>query len=498
MTVLNSVRAPIRWLYGVVQQRGAGRSAIVILLSIGAASTLGLVCVYLGDLIAERPAFFMALPLIIAIGFAFAISPKMLVLAMMLLRAGMNSIFEQTQLAGLGGLGGAVNLAMIALVFALVVREPKRVPPSAWLIWLPFVAVQLMGLAYAPDFLPAFRLVLGQFATMTVFIAAFYVVEDWASLDRLFKVIVASSVPVAVYTLVGMARGNAYSSLDGLGGGTSRYAGPFGHPNILAFYVVLTIGILLYVWKRVRSKAGWFVKCGVLAYMALLLILLFATKTRSAWLSALFLFFIYGLFVERRFLIYLAVVPMLAMLVPEVRDRVLDLGQGNVVAQGARLNSFAWRKLIWSDALGWMSVSRYLLGYGNGSFLYLSTTFFSQAGGIPRGAHNVLVQQFFEMGLLGLSSYLWMFWRSFRTVIRVRRADTLLTVIACGLILSYLIISSSDNMLTYLVFNWYFWFMVGAVCSVAYKLPVGLPAGIDQPIEPVRRRSVWRFAGIRA
>ena len=496
MTFANPTRNPVTRLRATVLRRGAARSVGVTVLCLGLASFLGLMCVYMGDLVAQRPAFFMALPLVLAIGFAFIANPKMLVLAMMLLRAGLNSVFEQTQLVGLGGLGGAINLAMIMLAFALVVREPKRVPPSAWMIWLPFFAVQLMGLSYAPDFLPAFRLFLGQFATMAVFIAAFYVVDDWASLDRVFKVIVASSVPVAAYTLVGMARGDAYTSLDGTGAST-RYSGPFGHPNILAFYLVLTMGVLLYVWKRVRSKAGWLTRSGMLIYMLLLLVLLFSTKTRSAWLSALFLFFIYGLFVERRFLIYLALVPALAMLVPEVRDRVLDLGQGNSVAQGARLNSFAWRKLIWTDALDWMSVSRYLFGYGNGSFVYFSTTFFSQAGGIPRGAHNVLVQQFFEMGLVGLLTYLLMFWRSLRTALQGRHADPLLAVIACGLILSYLIISLSDNMLAYLVFNWYFWFMVGAVCSVACKAKAELPISSPITAKASRRISPRAYSGTR-
>lgn len=475
MALLNASRNPFMWWRLAARRRGAGRAFGVAVLSFGAAAILGMVCVYMGDLVAQRPAFFMALPLVLAIGFAFVASPKMLVLAMMMLRAGLNSIFEQTQLSGMGGLGGAVNLAMIVLAFTLVVREPKRVPQLAWMIWLPFVALQLLGLTYAPDFLPAFRLFLGQFATMTVFIAAFYVVDDWASLDRIFKVIVASSGLVVLYTLAGIARGDAYTSLDGTGMST-RYAGPFGHPNILAFYLVLTMGVLLYVWKCARARAGWFAKGAMMFYMLLLLALLFATKTRSAWLSAVFLFFLYGLFVERRFLIYLALVPVLAMLVPEVRDRVLDLGQGNSVAQGARLNSFAWRKLIWTDALEWMKPSRYLFGYGNGSFLYFSTTFFSQAGGIPRGAHNVLVQQFFETGVAGLWAYLLMFWCSLRTVLRIRRADPLLAVIACGLIVSYLIISSSDNMLTYLVFNWYFWFMVGGVCSLACRLQTELPA----------------------
>ena len=38
-------------------------------------------------------------------------------------------------------------------------------------------------------------------------------------------------------------------------------------------------------------------------------------------------------------------------LVPSVRDRLLDLGQGNEVGRYAELNSFAWRQLLWKTAM---------------------------------------------------------------------------------------------------------------------------------------------------
>jgi hypothetical protein len=35
----------------------------------------------------------------------------------------------------------------------------------------------------------------------------------------------------------------------------------------------------------------------------------------------------------------------------------------------------------------------------------------------------------------------------------------------------YLIVSFSDNMFRYLVFNWYFWFIVGGACSLVDLQP---------------------------
>jgi putative inorganic carbon (HCO3(-)) transporter len=141
------------------------------------------------------------------------------------------------------------------------------------------------------------------------------------------------------------------------------------------------------------------------------------------------------------------------------------------VVQHAGLNSFAWRKLLWTEALNWMGVRQYMFGAGGGSFMFNSAHFFSLSGGRHVGAHSVIVQLLFEYGVLGIAAYLLMFWRSAKEALKVRFADRTLAVIALALIVSYLLISSSDNMLDYLLFNWYFWFTIGAICSVAVKLP---------------------------
>ena len=456
---LGSRSAPRR--AATLQTAGLGLALLVV------AFVLGLLCVFIGDAAAVKPVFFIGLPLALLVGFAFVISPKALVLAILLTRAGLDSVFNEAKFSSIGGLGGLVNLAIILLAAMLIASDPKRVPRAAWMVWLPYMAMLFIGLGYSPDLLPNVRLFLGQLATMAVFLLAFYLVDDWVSMRRMLKLVVVSSFPVVVYTLVCMALGKTSGGLDDVSAVSNRYAGPFPHPNILAFYVVLVMGILLYLWRRKGSTAGWLVQSGVMGYMLLLLVLLFATKTRSAWVSAGALFFVYGLFVERRFLVYLALVGMAAMLVPEVRDRVLALGQGNEVVQNARLNSFAWRKLLWTEALNWMDAKRYFLGYGAGAFMVNSPHFFSLSMRTQIGAHSVPVQLFFELGAVGMTAYLLMFWRSMKLVLCVHQADRTLAVVAGALVLSYVLISFSDNMLQYLVFNWYFWFTVGAVCSVA-------------------------------
>jgi len=147
----------------------------------------------------------------------------------------------------------------------------------------------------------------------------------------------------------------------------------------------------------------------------------------------------------------------------------MGLAQGNEVIQYAKLNSFAWRKLLWSDALSWMATWRYLTGYGTQGFFYHSPVFFSTAGGINWGAHSVPVQLFFELGIFGVMAYVWTFIACWKMLRSIGSQDKLLKVMIGALLWCYLIVSISDNMLSYLVFNWYFWLMIGAACALACR-----------------------------
>lgn len=429
----------------------------------------GLLSVIAGEFAANRPVFLAVLPLVLAVGFTLLISPKSLLLAIIVLRAGTNSIFDSARFSGIGGLGGLINLAVIVLAVVLIVRDPKRIPGIAWWAWIPFMAIQLVGIGYSPDPWQQLRPWLAQLSTFAMFLIAFHLVEDFSSLDKMFRLVVLSSIPVTVLTLAeiaGVYGGAVTSNLEGMESVSGRHSGPFSHPNILAFYLLAVLGIVFYFWKRKNMVASPWVRVGAVLYLLVLLGLIYATKTRSAWVAVAFLFFLYGVFVERRYLLYLLLAPAFAMLIPEFRDRILDLGQGNEVVQYARLNSFAWRQLLWSDGLGWMKLSRYLTGYGTGAFFFHSPTFFSMSGGLNWGAHSVVVQLFFDLGIVGLLCYAWLFGCCLRMLLPVFRLDRLLAILFTALLGCQLLVSLSDNMLSYLVSNWYFWLAIGSVCAL--------------------------------
>ena len=256
----------------------------------------GLLCAFMGDIVAERPTFFVVLPVLIALGFTFYIDKKVLVAVIILFRAAADQLFENTRFGNITGLGGMVNLAIIAIAVTFFLKDPKRVPRQAWWAWVPFLLLQTVGLMHSPDFFQESRNLLALLSTFSIFIVAFYMVDDIPSMERALRLMLASSVPVMAMTVAYILNGNIFSSFEGAEAVSSRYAGPFTHPNILAFYTTLIIALNLYSIKRNgNSMLDWKALCAFF-YMAVLFGVLYSTKTRSAWLATAALFGIYGLF----------------------------------------------------------------------------------------------------------------------------------------------------------------------------------------------------------
>jgi len=174
---------------------------------------------------------------------------------------------------------------------------------------------------------------------------------------------------------------------------------------------------------------------------------------------------VYASIVDKRYLLCLPLVPFIIYL-PNVAERLSDLQTGNLDYGYAQLNSYEWRKILWQSALDWLmeNPSEYLvLGYGLGSFEHYQPLFFPRGEGV--GAHNALLQIFFEMGILGVLGVLWLFVSLFAKLKVGYSFDKAGAMIMMTLALAYLVASYSDNMLDYLVFQWYFWFIMGVVCA---------------------------------
>ena len=410
------------------------------------------------------PAKALALPALLLLGMLLVASRMALLVGILLLRGFCDVFFDATRIS-LGatqiGLGFLVNIFVIMIALLLVIEKPQQLPKKMFLAWLPFLLICVCGVAIAPGVAEALRVLLAQLSYCAIFVCAFYIVRTPEDFKRCARIVLYSSVLPLLYALVDIAVKGGVSGPNG-----ARLQATFAHPNIFAFYLTLVIAVGFYVLKSDTYKLSQGQRIGLGGYVGLLLVMLLLTQTRSAWIACGAMFLGYGLLFERRYLVYMLVAPVLALMIPEVRDRVLDLGAGNEVKLYAKLNSFAWRQYIWESGLNWMQPSRYLLGYGIDSFAFYSPTFFPLAGKTHFGAHSMYVQWLFELGALGLGACLWLFARVLWTLKGLAASDRLGAFVLVVMVLQYLIVSASDNMAAYLAFNWYFWFMLGAGCAL--------------------------------
>lgn len=445
-----------KFLYKIINFNSIALLFVALLaLSVGAVMPI-----YVG-LMGGKVSNLLIPPVLLIFVIFLAIDRRQIILAVILFRS-VGDIFLETTKTSLGGvsvgIGAIINLVVLLIAFLLVVEKPKLFPKRLAWFWFPFMLIAMFGVANSPVKIDAIRSYLALLSYFAMFIIAIYLVRTPQDFNKLIRLVVWSSVLPVLYAL-----GDVVLHMRD---GNFRLQGTFSHPNILAFYLVLVISLSLYLIKTRQFPLRTLGRFSVTLNMIMMLGMLLLTQTRSAWIACFLIFFMYALFFERKYLIYLLLAPILALLIPSVRDRLANLDSSNEVYQYAELNSFSWRVSLWESALGWMETFKYVAGYGLESFRYHSRTFFSKAGTTNWGAHNVYVQLIFETGILGLLAFLSLFGNVANHLRGLYRTEPLGLFIVFALISEYLIVAFSDNTLAYLVFNWYLWFAIGAGCSL--------------------------------
>ncbi|HEV7258703.1 MAG TPA: O-antigen ligase family protein [Bosea sp. (in: a-proteobacteria)] len=359
------------------------------------------------------------------------------------------------------GVGALVNVLVIAIALVLFLQAPLRAPWPVIAIWGPFLLIAFGATLYAPDFRAASRLAFILLTYWAFFAIPFFILRSSLDLSRFFLVVIGSSVPPTLYAFVDIARG--LSDLDEF-----RLQSTFSHPNIYAFYLVLVLGLALYVRASHAIRVPPRIQILVTLYIPVLTTFLLLTKTRSAWVACGLMFLVYAFKIDRRFLAAFLLVPVLFIASPSLMERLTDVTAATEVdsfdqlSESTRLNSYVWRQALWEAAIPQI-LEQPLLGHGLESFRPSTSSFFPLIGPEGIDAHNLYLQTSFEMGLLGAVALAWLLgWPAYRFARALRRDPPGLLIILC-ILMTYLLESYSDNMHFYLSFNWYFWFVMGTV-----------------------------------
>lgn len=414
----------------------------------------------------EHAVLLLGAPLLIPFVVLLFLKPRLLFYLLIVSRCALDPVLDSARFSSTFGLGALLNLLIIACGFLLCIQRTEVPIRRTLMLWIAPLLVMILGTIYSPDVMSALKRLVAFTSYFAVFVIGFILASE-GQIKTLVRVILVSA---AVPLLVGfyqMATGDL--NVEG------RLAATFTHPNIYAFYCLLVLIVLLYSQKTQESEntapisIGSFEKLAKFVMLPCLLIAIVMTQTRSAWVALLILGLIYGIAYSRRLLFFMAAGVVISAFVPAVQDRVMDLFTGNEVVQYAKLNSFAWRQYIWETGLNWMSPSRYLFGYGIGGFFVYSVDFFPMSGGVSFGAHNVFVERFFDGGLLAIGVFSVFFAMQFHAAYELSKQDKFTALIYFGLMLSYLVLNISDNVVDYLAYNWYYWVVAGAMFALARR-----------------------------
>ncbi len=313
-----------------------------------------------------------------------------------------------------------------------------------------------------------------------MYFAGYEIVKDRDDFFRLIWVIILSGlIPggVAVYEMIS---GNGLYTNPGF---ENRIAGTFGHPNVLGYFLLIVLALMVYMFleKKVR---GSMTQLLFIVYGLILSTLLIATYTRGAWIG--FALLIGGVSLIRwpRRTIVVSAVSVPIMIVASlgyiwlesnvfvgwprfeqipIIDRVAGLFDGDPS------DSILWRQQIWADMYqeGW---ERPLTGFGTGTVEQVT----EEVRGLGLGAlevHNDYIKFFVEMGFIGFFLFIFMIAAKLFTLISLtRNRKDLLGIAMIFIVLVVYLSSIWDNLMRQTAVMWIFFALLGAV--IKYKTEI--------------------------
>lgn len=449
----------------MIKSASSSKSTTIILAVLGLLITLfiGAFVALFGNAVGDHYGILLALPATLIIGFLFFLDRYLLFFLIILFRSSIDQLLDATRL-GSFGMGAVLNALVIIIAFIAIFERPNPVRKVLKQTWLPFLSIAFFTLVITPEPLNAVKSFLSLLSYASIFTLAITLIKSEEDYGRWMRAVFLSSLIPVAYSFVNLANGG-FSSQESEG---FRINSTFSHPNIFAFYLVLMISLGFYFFKAKVSYFSVFIRKTLPVYILIMLGLLVLTKTRSAWVACFAFFTLYALIYERKYLIYILIAPIIGFMIPEIRDRFMDLVQGNEVVNYSKLNSYAWRKLMWTSGLNFMDTSHYFFGYGLEAFRHYSVDFFAMSEGFQINAHSVYVQLIFETGGFGLAAFIWLHFRVGQLLIPFYKHNKLMVFSAIMFLLEFALDAYSDNMLAYLSFNWYLWFVLGAAYAVNY------------------------------
>lgn len=251
--------------------------------------------------------------------------------------------------------------------------------------------------------------------------------------------------------------------------GINRIYGTLAHPNVLALFLVLFIGLTVWKIRFGKMRLFWLM---LLVAQIFALINTFSIGGIVMFLVMSTILILKTLKIRNRLLIFILIFVVLAVFslsehgkqrleeIQRTGDVVKIMETGRMFGEG----SMAWRALNWHLFIKeWKD--KPLLGYG------LSTTgeLVSPMKNIP---HNDYLRFLVETGLVGLLLFLFVLltlgkeiWRLYLTSFAQSAEFSYLVLIGFSIYAAWVVGSFADNFITATGFQYYFWALLGVLMA---------------------------------
>jgi len=351
-------------------------------------------------------------------------------------------------------------LGVCVVVFALWIfiknyKELKKQP--LFILWILFIAINIISLLFSINITSGIAEVTRLGTILSFFILGFILIRENKDFSRLIKVIILSSLIPSVIAFFQII--NDTGLKDGI---NSRVFGTFAHPNMLAFYLCLSIVLTIFIFLNNNRKQLSSLLYGLL--MLFQFILLIFTYTRGAWLVLFIFIVLIGIIHFRKFLIAsFAFLLVFYLILTPFQERINSLV--NLDPYG----SITWRFELWRDA--YQDIKKEpVIGHGSGT----SSLVIAKNRGYMMGStapHNDYVRVALNTGFMGLASYLLLLAILLLTLLKLYRKQDkpklkMFNLFILSFSLALFAMSAGDNVLNDTSLQWSFWALIGALIAL--------------------------------
>ena len=400
----------------------------------------------------------------IAVIVLWLINPTSVLLLILLIR----SSLDASDFSLFGQLNVASILALFILVMSVDLIFTKRISIGKSLI-IPyeyFLAVSIISSVFSGVLISSLADWFRFLSLYFIYLITYnFVLKDKDYIHKLLDFMMYSAIiPISKGFIQLLTNTGNHSD-----GGYNRVYGTFVHPNPFAFYLLIIVAICYMVFLNGKKTK----KIIAISISVCSIALILFTYTRSAWIGLLLLLIIIFRQIRSKYK-YLVLFLLTAIFVIYQSNYIIGFFTArfnNITSSKMEESSLATRLYIWSNMVK-VSFNHPLLGTGLSTFELYS----EKELGFSAMAHNDFLRIFFETGIIGLLSYLYLLYK----VIKVnyknsRKLKYSINTIIMWLFIIFAAMSIGDNIIDMLSSQLYLWVLVaishGNVDGVHSRMP---------------------------